>query len=154
MAEPIKTTLLAVLFSAAAILPLFSDIPAISVVEQSPQGETKIVASLRAEDAATHRDILQRWENAKKAFPKNRRHLYGPDSGFVALTITNGQEKIVVRSWHPLFEANPHVVVTSRGVETLGARNREEVLESDEAWYREARRVFDELLTFTRSKAQ
>jgi hypothetical protein len=36
--------------------------------------------------------------------------------------------------------------------EVLASRNRSEVLKIDEAWYREARRVFDEILNDTKTK--
>lgn len=148
-----KSTVLAILLSLSAVLTLVADTPAISIVEQSSKGESRNAASVRAVDEATRREILKLWQDAKKVFPKNRRNLYGPDSGFVTLTLTNGHEEIVVRSWHPLFEGNPKVVVTSHGVEALGGRNRDDVLKNDEAWYREARRVFDEGVSYTKTKA-
>ena len=55
---------------------------------------------------------------------------------------------------HPLYEKNEKVVVTSNGVESLEGRSREEVLKADKEWYREARRVFDAVVNFTKSKAE
>lgn len=127
--------------------------PAIKVTEQSSRGEAKNIGSLDANDNATRVEILKLWKEAKKAFPKDRRDLLGPDSGYVEITITNGEETIVVRSWHPLFEKNEKLVVTSNGVEALDGRSRKEVLKADKEWYREARRVFDEVVNFAKSKA-
>ncbi len=126
---------------------------AISVIEYASSGESKELASVRAEDEATRKEILNLWEEAARAFPQDRRYLYGPDSGFVAITLTRGKSTLTVRSWHPLFEKNPNLVVTSHGVETLNERNREEVLKSDKAWYRNARKCFDKITAFATAKA-
>ena len=148
-----KTTATIILLATAA-LPLVAGTPAISIVERSSRGESKNVASIRADDESTRGEIIKLWDAAQKSFPKERRNLFGPDSGFVAITLTNGEEEIVVRSWHPLFEGNPKVIVTSRGVESLEDRNREDVLKADKAWYREARMLFDKIVSYTKTKAE
>ncbi len=126
---------------------------AISVTEHSSRGVSKEIASVRAEDEAARKEILNLWDEAVGAFPKDRRNLFGPDSGFVTITLTRGKRMLTVRSWHPLFERNPDLIVTSHGVEPLDGRKREEVLKSDEAWYRSARKCFDRIMTFTITKA-
>jgi len=149
-----KTFIITALVLIAAMPVSWADTPSIKVVEHSSRGESKDIGSVSAKNEATRVQILRFWQEAKKAFPKDGRNLYGPDSGYVEITITNGEEKIVVRSWHPLYDKNRKVVVTSLGVESLEGRNREEVLKADKEWYREARRVFDGIVNFTKSKAE
>lgn len=149
-----KTAALTILLLSAAALPLIADTLAISIVEESSAGESKNIASVRADDEATRSEILKLWEKAKKAFPQDRRNLFGPDSGYVAVTLKNGREEILVRSWHPLFERNPKLVVTSNGVETLNGRTHNDVLKSDKTWYLQARRTFDEIVSYAKTKAK
>jgi hypothetical protein len=149
-----KTSIIALLLSFAASSLSCAGTPTIKVIEQSSRGEAKDIGSVSTNDEVTRAEILNFWKEVKNAFPKERRNLFGPDSGYVEITITNGDEKIVVRSWHPLYEKNQKVVVTSHGVESLGGRIKEEVLKADQEWYREARKVFDGIVTFTKSKAE
>ena len=149
-----KTSILLAVLFIAALSPSWADPPAIKVVEHSSRGESKEVGSVSAKNDSTRGEILKYWLEAKNAFPKDRRNLFGPDSGYVEITVTNGEETIVVRSWHPLYEKNKKVVVTSSGVESLNGRNRDEVLKADKEWYREARRVFDSMVRFTKTKAE
>jgi hypothetical protein len=148
-----KIATVVALFFSVSLPTLIAGTPAISIVEYSTSAGSKNIATIRADDVATRDEILNLWEDAKKAFPKDRRNLFGPDAGFVAITITNGEEKIIMRSWHPLYEKNSNTVVTSNGVESLQGRNREEVLRTDKTWYRNARMVFDKILSYTRTKA-
>ncbi len=146
-----KISIITAFLLIAALSASWADTPAIKVVEHSSRGESKDIGTVSAKDDATRIEILKFWQEAKKVFPKDRQNLYGPDSGYIEITITNGEEEIVVRSWHPLYEKNLKVVVTSHGVESLEGRNREEVLKADKEWYREARRVFDGIIKFTKS---
>jgi hypothetical protein len=149
-----KACILTSLFFIVALSLSWADTAAIKIVEHSSRGDSKDIVSISAKDASTRAEILKNREEAKKAFPKDRRNLFGPSSGFVEITVTNGEEEIVVRSWHPLYEENTKVVVTSHGVESLEGRNRDEVLKADKKWYREARRVFDSIVRFTKTKAE
>lgn len=149
-----KTLITAALLLTTAMSGSCEDVAAIKVVEQASGRESKEIGAIEAKDDATRTEILKLWKEAKRVFPKDRRNLFGPDSGFVAIAITDGKNEIVVRSWHPLFEHNPKVVVTSNGVEALEGRDREDILKADKAWYREARRVFDKIVGYTKDKAE
>ncbi|MCX6853747.1 MAG: hypothetical protein NTV80_02455 [Verrucomicrobia bacterium] len=149
-----KTSIITLLLSIAVSSLSWASAPAIKVIEHTSRGESKNVGSVSAGDDVTRAEILNLWKDAKKAFPTDRRNLFGSDSGYVEITITNGDDAVVMRSWHTLFENNPKVVVTSHGVESLEGRVKDEVLKADEEWYREARRVFDGIVKFTQSKAE
>jgi hypothetical protein len=149
-----KTYILTSILFIASLSLSWADTPAIKIVEHVSLGDSKDIASISSKDASTRAQIIKYWEEAKKAFPKDRRNMYGPSSGYVEITLTNGEEEIVVRSWHPLYEDNTKVVVTSNGVESLEGRNRDGVLKADKKWYREARRVFDSIVRFTKAKAE
>ena len=126
----------------------------IAVSERSfHAGDVQPIAFFRAEDEAGREAFLALWKEAKKAFPRRQRNLFGPDSRWVEITLKRGWQKLTVRSWHPLFEDNPNSVVTSRGVESLNGRTREEVLESDELWYQNARKCFDKIVSFAKTHA-
>ena len=149
-----KTLIIALLLSTAASSLSWAGTPAIKVIEHSSRGESKDIGSVSANNEVTRAEILNLWKEAKEAFPKDRRNFFGPDSGYVEIMVTNGDEVIIVRSWHPLYETNQKVVVTSHGVESLDGRSKEDVLKADKEWYREARRVFDGIVRFTKSKAE
>jgi len=149
-----KTLISIALLLIAALSASWADAPAIKVVGHSPRGESKDIVTVGANDDATREAILRFWQETKKAFPEDRRNLFGPDSGYIEIRITNGHEEIMVRSWHPLYEKNKKLIVTSSGIESLNGRDRKEVLDADQKWYREARKVFDEVLNFTKSRTQ
>ncbi len=147
-----KMNIFSVAILAASLSVLFAGDPSISIVEKSSRGESKNIASIRADDDVARDEIIALWREAKKAFPENRRDLFGPDSGFVAIELTDGKETMVIRSWHPLFVKNRKLVVTSHGVKSLNGRKPEDVLKEDEAWYREARMVFDKIVSYAKNK--
>ncbi|GAA5481414.1 TolC family protein [Haloferula sargassicola] len=147
-----KTSILSVTILAASVASLFAGDPSISIVEKSSRGESKDIASIRADGDVERSEIRALYQEAKRAFPENRRDLFGPDAGFVSIELTDGNETMRIRSWHPLFSDKQDLVVTSHGVESLNGREREDVLKKDEAWYREARRVFDKILSYAASE--
>jgi len=140
------------------IITASADELSISVLEYKGYGaslnsaKVKKIASVKAMDEATRNDMLKLWRYAKKAIPKEHRELYGPDSGYIEIILKNGDERIEVRSWHPLFKNNQKVVVTSNGVEALNGRTKGEVLKSDKAWYKNLRTCFDEILTYAKNQ--
>ena len=56
------------------------------------------------------------------AMPRNidilARSYFGPDSVYAAALVSVEGRVITMRSWHPRFEKNPGLIVTSSGVET------------------------------------
>ena len=148
-----KTSIVAILFSLATSLVMWAGPPAIKVIERHSDGGLINTGSVEANDDTTRVAILKLWKEAKEAFPKDQRNLYAPNAAYVEITITNGEEAIVLRSWHPLYE-NGKLVVTSNGLAYLNGRKREDVLKADKEWYQEARKVFDQIVKFTKSKAE
>jgi hypothetical protein len=149
-----KSLLLTLTLLIGCAFDLKAEAFSISIIEQpGRRGGPKVVASIEAKDDATRKEIAALWDEAAKAFPEDRRNMYGPDSSYVSIVITRGNDKITINSWHPLFEKNPKLVVTSQGVESLDGRTREDVLKADKKWYQNARRCFDKIVAFTESKA-
>ncbi|MDM8006579.1 MAG: carboxypeptidase-like regulatory domain-containing protein [Phycisphaerae bacterium] len=70
---------------------------------------------------------------------------FGPDSDYLVIRVFDGSKQIELASWHELFEANPNLVATSRGIEPLKGRNRSEVLAADSKEYRRFRAVWDRI---------
>lgn len=149
-----KTKFFSVVLLAASVSSLFAGDPFISISAKLPKGEAKSIASIHPDDDASHSEIITLFHEAEKAFPESRRNLFGPDAGFVAIELSDGKETIVIRSWHPLFVKNRDLVVTSHGVESLNGRKPEDVLKEDEAWYREARMVFDKIVSYAKNKGR
>jgi hypothetical protein len=77
---------------------------------------------------------------------------FGPDDGFMEIVIKSGGQSWTLRSWHPQFEQNSQLVVTSKGVEPLNGRSRAEVLAAEPENYRNFRSLFDSLLAAMRSR--
>jgi len=150
-----KSLLLTLTLLIGCAFDLKAEAFSISITEQpGRRGAPKVLASVEAKDDATRKEIAALWDETAKVFPENRRCLYGPDSSYVSIVITRGNDKITINSWHPLFEKNPKLVVTSQGVESLDGRTREVVLKTDKKWYQDARRCFDKIIDFTESKAE
>lgn len=55
---------------------------------------------------------------------------FGPSSDFVQIYINYQGQKFIYSSWHELFEDNPKIVVTDRGVESLNDRDKADVIKS------------------------
>ncbi len=73
------------------------------------------------------------------------RPYFGPDSSFTTIAIEDGGRRLVMASWHELYEENTNLVATAAGIERLEGRNREQVLQSQPAEYRNYRRVWSEI---------
>lgn len=68
---------------------------------------------------------------------------FGPDSKTSVIEIKDGNKTLRMESWHELFEQNPKLIVTAKGVETLGARSREEVMKAQPEEYKHFREIWD-----------
>jgi len=73
----------------------------------------------------------------------------GPDADYTKISMLYKDHNITWESWHDLFEANPNLVVTSLGIESLEGRSREEVLSSqpEDEEYQDFRKTWDKLKT-------
>lgn len=97
---------------------------------------------LTSEQETEMRDLC---EVAALHFPDGYWVNYGPDSAYREITICCSGREYVLRSWHPLYESNPNLVVGSYGVTSLNGQTREEVLSHDKPEYIAQRNAFDEI---------
>ena len=107
---------------------------------QHPSQNT--VVELTGDTPAKREFIAKQWKLVEEIAPEHR-SLLGPDASFVRIDLEVEGRKLSLASWHPLFEKNPKLVVTSTSVMALEGRDREEVLKKEPAWFLEFRRVFD-----------
>jgi hypothetical protein len=70
--------------------------------------------------------------------PALNRPYFGPDASYHAIYVRCADDVLYMRSWHEYYD-NPRNVVTSRGIETLGSRDRAQVLKADTREYRDFR---------------
>jgi hypothetical protein len=75
----------------------------------------------------------------------------GPDSTFDVIDMQLPDRRLQLRSWHEVFEENPKVVVTSRGVESLEGRDRDTILAAEPPEYRRFRRIWFEIRSTVQS---
>ena len=61
---------------------------------------------------------------------------FGPDSQFTSISINDGKRRLKMESWHELFEINTNLVATAHGIEVLGSRSRERVMNEQPADYK------------------
>jgi hypothetical protein len=72
-----------------------------------------------------------------------------PDANSVVIEVEIGENKYRLASCHPFFERNPGLVVTARGVESLGTRSRSDVLINQPLEFQRGRKAFDPLSAIT-----
>lgn len=147
-----KSHLTAFLVILAGACGLLAGELSITVTEHQHERKPEKIAEFSAADEQTRSEMLALWEKARKDIAKDHRMMFGPDSGYISIKLINGKDEIHLASWHPLYEANPKLVVTSHGVTALDGRKREDVLKADKAWYQDMRRIFDEILSYAKSR--
>jgi hypothetical protein len=69
----------------------------------------------------------------------------GPDSSFDVIKVCLADRQLEMNSWHDAFETDPRVVVRSRGVESLGGRNRDAVLAAEPPEYQRFRQIWSDI---------
>jgi hypothetical protein len=74
-----------------------------------------------------------------------RRAWLGPDSRFTTIAADDGRRKLRLLSWHELFEQRTNLVATAHGIEGLGGRNRDTVLQDQPEDYRQFRKIWSEI---------
>jgi len=79
------------------------------------------------------------------------KNYYGPDSAFIKIVVVKDANYIEMSSWHELYNANPNLVVTSFGIESLNGRSRQEVLSQQPKEYQEFLNVWSELRQASKS---
>lgn len=64
--------------------------------------------------------------------PALARPYYGPDASYMVIAAAQGTRRVMMSSWHELFERSPkNLIVGPEGVSSLGTRSRQEV---EAAW--------------------
>ena len=89
--------------------------------------------------------IRDMWVEYHDKFDDSTWFSVGPDSTYREIEISYNNQKIKLMSWHPIFEENPKLVVTSKGVKSLDGQNREDVLKSGSSNYLKSRNHFDKI---------
>jgi len=81
-----------------------------------------------------------------------------PDAKSLEIRAEIGGRKIVLSSCHPFFESDARLVVTARGVESLGERSRSEVMASQPRSFQRGRKAFDRslvaIMSYLRTKGE
>ncbi len=80
----------------------------------------------------------------RRCFADDTWSSFGPDSSYREIIFFSRGRKVVLRSWHPLYEKNPGVVASSHGLVPL-VGSREGFLRHDDQAYVEKRRTFDKI---------
>lgn len=79
------------------------------------------------------------------AFPDGYWVNCGPDSAYREIVISNEQEELRLRSWHPLYEADATLVAASYGLTPLNGVDRKAFLAEDDPAYVAKREAFDHI---------
>jgi len=69
-----------------------------------------------------------------------------PDAPYVEITITIGGKRQTLASAHMLIEKNRRLVATEHGSQSLGGRNRADVLSRQSARFRKNRAAFERIM--------
>lgn len=103
-------------------------------------------------DEAKIHEFLTRLEK-EQVFKKDADFLVqiGPDASHHSIQIRAGNRQVELLSWHELFEKEPKLVATSRGISSLDGKSREEVLKADTKEYQQFRKLWNEIRDFTRT---
>lgn len=67
------------------------------------------------------------------------RMMLGPDASCTVIAVAHGSRLEECASWHELFEQNPGLVATDRGIESLQGRTREQAIAASSRDYRQFR---------------
>ena len=133
----------------------------------SPAPEASIAISIKDVGSLATRDdvILERtlqdgestflaeqYDLAAKQFPDGVWNNFGPDSRYREIVFASRGRKVVLRSWHPVFEQNSELVAGSDGIVALDGQTRDEYLKKDDPKYVAQRNAFDTIETRFREK--
>jgi hypothetical protein len=69
----------------------------------------------------------------------------GPSANVEVIEINLPDRRIRLSSWHDLFEQNQNLIATSRGIEPLNGRNRDNVLAREPKEYRRFRHLWADI---------
>lgn len=132
-------------------VPRRTEAPYIAITDVYPgredpkphSGPLKILRIKLADDGSGF--LADLYDLSQRHFANDRWSKYGPDSSYREIVFFSRGRKVVLRSWHPLYEKNPGVVASSHGLTSLGGKSREAFLREDDQGYVAQRRAFDEI---------
>ena len=106
----------------------------------------KQVCSLDGRGDRGERMLNQLWEDFGPLFGFTDWNSFGPDAKYREIRLERGGKVLTFRSWHPIYERDGSMVVTSQGVFPLNGRSRAEVLKKDDRGYVARRTAFDAIV--------
>ena len=112
----------------------------------TPSKEGRLICRVEAQSDEDRRFVKQVWDGYGPVFGYKDWINLGPDSMYRQVRLVHEIKVLTLKSWHPIYERNPKLVVTSQGVTALGKRSRTEVLRKDDKAYVKRRTAFDSLL--------
>lgn len=104
------------------------------------------VCVLEAKNAADRRFINEIGKAYGPIFSHRDWSSFGPDSRYRRIRLVIKGKMLTLQSWHPIYEKEPRIVVTSHGVSSLNGRTRAEVLIEDDSDYVARRTAFDAIV--------
>lgn len=111
-----------------------------------PSKEGRLICRVEARSDEDRRFVKGLWDGYGPVFGFKDWNNLGPDSMYRQLRLVHEIKTLTLRSWHPIYERDRKLIVTSHGVTTLGKRSRAEVLRKDNQTYVKRRAAFDTLL--------
>jgi hypothetical protein len=129
------------------VLPsIYGDVARVEIIDGGGMTTAPNVAVLKTDVQASDQTAANEIRDAAlAAFPSGSWQNVGPDAAYRSIRIVCKNDEIRLKSWHPLFETNPRLVVGSRGVTSLDDQSRAEYLRSDDPSYVAARNAFDDI---------
>lgn len=106
----------------------------------------KQVCSLDGQGAKAEQMLKQLWGDFGPLFGFTDWNSFGPDSLYRQIRLEHGGKVLTLKSWHPIYERDKRMVVTSQGVTALDGRSRAEVLKNDDRGYVARRAAFDAIV--------
>jgi len=104
------------------------------------------VCSMEARNSDDKRFVKRLWDDYGPVFGFKAWNNFGPDSSYRQIRLTHEGKVLTLKSWHPIYERNESVVVTSHGVMSSNGRSRADVLKDDDPDYVARRSAFDSLV--------
>ena len=120
------------------------EVPYVEIIDVSSRlSEDRILRVEQLDDEAV---LLQElYDLALEHFPNGSWVNFGPDSAYRKIVFFSRGRKIQLSSWHPIYEQDPNVIASSKGLTSLVGKTREEFLAQDDPEYVAQRRAFDDI---------
>jgi hypothetical protein len=97
----------------------------------TPDKLGSLVRSLEADGAFTNASLQRPW--------------FGPDAQTTRIVVSNGTHRLIMESWHELYERKTNVIATAQGLVPLNGRDRAAVQQEQPQDYRLFRKTWSEI---------